>query len=132
MSEPSIFTRIIKGEIPCYKIYEDDKVIAFLDIHPINPGQVLVVPKKQIQYIWDLSENDYQSLMEVVKKIGAHIRRVIGCERVGIVVEGFDVPHCHVKLIPLHSSADLRRSVDSDEPIDQEALAKMAVRLKLK
>ena len=131
MDEPSIFTRIINGQIPCHKVYEDDKVIAFLDIHPINPGHVLVVPKVQIQYLWDLTDDDYQYLMKIVKNVGFHIREVIGCERVGMIVEGFDVPHCHVKLVPLYKPDDLSKTIDSNAPINHEELAKMAERLKM-
>ena len=131
MNEPSIFTRIINGEIPCHKVYEDDQVIVFLDIHPINPGHVLVVPKKQVQYVWDLDDATYQHLMDKVKLIGRHIRDVIGCERVGIIVEGFDVPHAHIKLVPLYSPADTRKVIDDSAPVDHETLAKMADLLRL-
>lgn len=131
MSEPSIFTRIINGEIPCHKIFEDDTIIAFMDIHPINPGHVLVVPKVQIQYIWDLGDDDYQHLMGMVKIIGNHIRDVIGCERVGLIVEGFDVPHAHVKLVPLYKPNDIAKSIDDSIPVDHDALAAMADKLRM-
>lgn len=131
MNEPSIFTRIINGEIPCHKIYEDDTVIAFLDIHPINPGHVLVVPKQQIQYVWDLDDVTYQHLMNQVGIIGRHIREVIGCERVGIIVEGFDVPHAHVKLVPLYSPRDTGKVIDDNLPVDHDALTAMADKLKM-
>ena len=127
--QPSIFTRIINGEIPAHKIYEDDHVIAFLDIHPLSDGHTLVVPKKQIDHIWDLEEDEYLYLWKIVKKIGSHIREVIGSPRVGIVVEGFGVPHAHVKLIPLYDINDLKKSQNDDIEPDHKALAEIASRL---
>ncbi|HUC96475.1 MAG TPA: HIT family protein [Candidatus Saccharimonadales bacterium] len=130
MSEPSIFTRIINGEIPAYKIYEDDRIIAFLNIHPLNPGHTLVVPKIQVDHIWDLSDDEYMYLWEAVKKIGNHIREVIGSPRVGVVVEGFGVPHVHVHLIPIYHGNDLKKP-DPHGDLDNDALAAMAQRLKM-
>lgn len=130
MQEPSIFTRIINGEIPCYKIYEDDRVIAFLDIHPINPGHTLVVPKLQIDHIWDLPDDDYDYLWKIVKKVGLRIREVMKCPRVGIQVEGMDVPHCHVKLVPIYERPDFRKVADQGEP-DHAKLAEVASLLKM-
>ena len=132
MSKPSIFTRIINGEIPAYKIYEDDKVIAILDIHPIYEGHTLVIPKIQVDHIWDLSPEDYEYLWQVCNKIATHIRGVINPTRVGIVVEGFGVPHCHVHLIPIYHGNDLKRQQeDKDIEPDYGALAKTAERLKM-
>ena len=131
MSEPSIFTRIINGEIPAYKIYEDDRVIAFLDLHPQNPGHTLVVPKVQIDHIWDLSNIDYDYLWQVVRKLGSHIRKVIGSPRVGVVVEGFGVPHTHVHLVPIYHGNDLKKPQDLDAEPDNTALAEMAEKLKM-
>jgi histidine triad (HIT) family protein len=131
MTEPSIFTRIINGEIPTFKIYEDDRVIAFLDQHPQNPGHTLVVPKIQVDHIWDLSDYDYQYLMTIVKDIGNHIRKVIGSPRVGIVVEGFGVPHAHVHLVPIYHGNDLKKQPDMDAEPDNTALAIVANRLKM-
>lgn len=131
MQEPSLFTRIINGEIPAYKIYEDNQVIAFLDRHPLTPGHTLVVPKVQVNHIWELSDDDYVYLWEVIKKIGIHIREVIGSPRVGVVVEGFGVPHVHVHLVPIYHGNDLKKSQNLDAEPDNEALAAMAVRLKM-
>ncbi len=132
MNEPSIFTRIINGEIPAYKIYEDDKVIAILDIHPIYEGHTLVIPKNQIDHIWDLPAEDYEYLWQISKKIAARIREVINPPRVGVVVEGFGVPHCHVHLIPIYNSNDLKKTQeDKDTEPNYDALAKMAERLKM-
>ena len=132
MNEPSIFTRIINGEIPCHKIYEDDSVLAFLDVHPINPGHTLVVPKKQIDHIWDLDDEDHQYLWKISKKIALHIKNTLKCPRVGVVVEGFGVPHCHIHLIPIYQGNDLKKpQEDKDTLIDHAALAEVADRLKI-
>jgi len=131
MQEPSIFTRIINGEIPANKIYEDDRVVAFLDLHPQVPGHTLVVPKTQVDHIWDLSNDDYLYLWEVVKKIGTHIQEVIGSPRVGISVEGFGVPHVHVHLVPIYHGNDLKKPQDLNAEPDFEALATMASRLSM-
>lgn len=99
--QDSIFTKIIKGELPCHRIYEDERTIAFLTIQPFAPAHTLVVPKKQVDQIWDLNDDDYQNLMSVVKKVGLHLRKVSGKDRVGVAVKGFDVPHVHVHLVPI-------------------------------
>ena len=97
---PSIFSKIIKGEIPCYKIYEDDKTFAFLDIHPESKGHVLVIPKLEVDKIYDLPEEDYEALMGTVKKISKHMESKLGARILWKVV-GTDVPHAHVHLMPL-------------------------------
>jgi len=129
MQEELVFTKIIKGEIAAYKIYEDDQVVAFLDAHPLTEGHTLVVPRKQIDHIWDLDDADYEYLWKVSKKIGQHIREIIGSPRVGVVVEGFGVPHAHVHLIPIYQRYDLQ-STDHLNPSDDD-LAKMAARLQM-
>lgn len=129
--EDSIFTRIIKGEIPSHKVYEDDTVIAFLDVHPLRPGHTLVVPKVQIDYIWDLDDATYQHVWKVAKQLAAHIKQTLHSPRVGVIVEGFGVPHAHVHLIPIEKGDDLKQSQDLDGPIDHEALAAMAEKLAL-
>lgn len=101
----SIFTRIINGDIPCYKIYEDENYFAFLDISPLAKGHALVVPKQELDYIFDLSDETYQGLMQVSKKIAIAIQTAVPCKRIGIAVVGLEVPHAHVHLIPLHSGA---------------------------
>ena len=102
---PSIFTRIISGEIPSYKIYEDESYFAFLDISPLSKGHALVVPKIEIDYIFELDDNNYLGLMKVSKHIALAIQAAVPCKRVGIAVVGLEVPHAHVHLIPLHSGA---------------------------
>lgn len=129
--EDSIFTRIIKGEIPSHKVYEDDTVIAFLDVHPLRPGHTLVVPKVQIDHIWDLDDATYQHVWKVAKQLAAHIKQTLHSPRVGVIVEGFGVPHAHVHLIPIEKGDDLKQSQDLDDPIDHEALAAMAEKLAL-
>lgn len=126
----SIFTKIIKGEIPCHKVYEDDKTLAFLDIHPAQPGHTLVVPKAQIDHIWDVDDDDYTALCLSAKKVAQRLRQVLGTARVGVRVEGFDVPHAHIHLIPINSGAEFKQYGDHSESPDHEALAPMAAKLK--
>jgi len=127
----SVFTKIINGEINCYKIYEDDRVIAFLDLHPQVEGHTLVVPKKQVDHIWDLSDSDYTYLFMIAKKIGNHIRKTIKSPRVGMLVEGFGVPHAHIHLVPIYHGNDLKITQDLGAEPDHQALMMMANRLKL-
>jgi len=97
----SIFSKIIAGEIPCYKIAEDEHHFAFLDIFPVAKGHTLVVPKKEIDYFFDLDEEEVSALMVFSKKIAAAIEKTIPCERIGMTVLGLEVPHAHVHLVPL-------------------------------
>ncbi len=118
--QDSIFTKIIKGELPSYKIYEDDNTYAFLDINPIMPGHTLVIPKKQVQFIWDLEQDDYQSLMKSVKKIGTHMRNVLPQKHIGIKVVGLDVPHTHVHLVPFDTVEEYDRVVGNLNMSDKD------------
>ena len=127
----SIFTKIIKGEIPSYKIYEDDIVYAFLDIHPVQPGHVLVIPKKQIDRLEDLDDANYKHLMDIVKKLMRHLRETLSTERITLKIEGFDVPHAHVHLIPCNEAKDFWNKVRMDSPIDHPALQEMHKKLAL-
>lgn len=102
----SIFTKIIKGEIPSYKIAEDDRYYAFLDINPNTPGHTLCIPKKEVDRVLDLDGETYMGLMAFSRKIGSAIESAIPCNRVGIMVIGLEVPHVHVHLIPLNSMRD--------------------------
>ena len=108
---PSIFTKIIQGEIPCYKIYEDDKTFAFLDIHPESRGHVLVIPKLEVDKIYDLPDEDYQSLMATVKTLSQHMEKSLGARTLWKVV-GTDVPHAHVHLMPLDETWQYGRTLD--------------------
>lgn len=127
--EESIFTKIITGEIPCHKIYEDDKTLAFLDIHPIQPGHTLVIPKKQIEFVWDLPAEDYQALMATTQNVGKRLREVLAVPYVGLQVIGVDVPHAHVHLIPFTTVEQYRNRPDMDAEPDPPALAEMAKKL---
>jgi histidine triad (HIT) family protein len=124
----SIFTKIIKGEIPSHKVYEDDKTLAFMEIRPIQPGHVLVITKRQL-HIWDLPDEDYQALMKTVKKIADRISEVLQPKHIGLQVVGVHIPdHAHVHVFPFNNMAEYRRVPDSDEP-DHAALAEMAKKL---
>ncbi len=125
----TIFTKIIRGEIPSHKIYEDDKTFAFLDIHPKQPGHVLVIPKKQVDHIWDLDDADYVALMETVKKVGQRVREVYKPERVAIQVEGIGVPHVHVHVFPFATEAEFHALADLNAEPDHAALAEVAKKL---
>jgi len=127
----SIFTKIIKGEIPCHKVYEDDKTFVFMDIHPIQTGQVLVVPKVQIGFVWDLSPEDYAALMTTVQKVGRRIRDVFPDKRrVGVIVEGLDVEdHAHVKVFPFDDDPEFRTVPDRSVEPNHAALAEIAQKL---
>lgn len=104
----SIFTKIINGEIPCYKIAETDLFLAFLDINPNTKGHTLCIPKVEVDNIFDLDENTYHSLMSFSRHVALAIQAAIPCNRVGISVIGLEVPHAHVHLIPLHSMEDAK------------------------
>ncbi|HEX7633425.1 MAG TPA: HIT domain-containing protein [Candidatus Saccharimonadales bacterium] len=127
----SIFTKIIKGEIPSHKIYEDDKTLAFLDIHPKQPGHVLVIPKSEVEFVWDLPAEDYQALMATVQKVAKHMREVLDIPYVGEQIEGTDVPHAHVHLIPFTTTHEFQALGDKDAEPDHAALAEMAKKLAL-
>ena len=125
----SLFTKIIKGEIPCHKIYEDERTFAFLDIHPKKPGHTLVVPKKQVEFLWDLEDEDYQAVMATVKKVGLRIRDVLGGPYIGEVVVGIDVPHAHVHVYPFATAEESRFVPDQSAEPDHDALSAIAKKL---
>ncbi len=103
----SIFTRIINGEIPCYKVAEDDRYFAFLDINPLTKGHTLVVPKLETDYIFDLDDKTLGDMMIFAKKIACKIKEKIDCKRVAVVVLGMEVPHAHIHLIPINSEQEV-------------------------
>lgn len=103
----SIFSRIAAGEIPSFKVAEDDRHFAFLDINPVHPGHVLVIPKKEVDYIFDLSDEEYSSLMLFAKRVARALKKAIPCRKVGITVIGLDVPHAHVHLVPMDKGDDM-------------------------
>ena len=103
----TIFSKIIAGEIPCYKVAEDEKNFAFLDINPVNRGHVLVVPKTENDYIFNLSDDDYQSLTMFARRVAKAIDKALPCKRVGVAVIGLEVPHAHIHLIPIVEEKDM-------------------------
>ncbi len=125
----SIFTKIIKGEIPAHKVYEDEKTLAFLDIHPKQSGHTLVIPKRQVEFLWDLNEADYQAVMATVQKVGRRIRTVLSPPYVGISVVGIDVPHAHVHVYPFSTLAESLYVPDQNQQPNHVALADMAKKL---
>ena len=102
----TIFTKIVKGEIPSYKVAENEHFFAFLDIHPLAKGHTLVIPKEEIDYIFSIDDEMYKELWSFAKKVAKGIEEVVACERVGIAVLGLDVPHAHIHLIPLNNMED--------------------------
>ncbi len=116
----SIFTKIINNEIPCYKIAEDNKFIAILDIQPLQLGHTLVIPKKETDYIFDLDDETLCDIMVFAKKVANAIKKVINCNRIGITVMGLEVPHAHVHLIPMNSEKDMNFSNEKLKLSSQE------------
>ena len=102
----TIFSKIIKGEIPCYKIAEDDNYLAFLDINPLVKGHTLVVPKKEVDYIFDIDDDVLKGMIVFAKKVSKALKTSISCKRIGIAVLGLEVPHAHIHLIPLNNIGD--------------------------
>ena len=116
----SIFTRIVNGEIPSYKVAEDDNYYAFLDINPLAAGHTLVIPKHEVDYIFDLETEEYAGLWKFAQKVAKAIDSAIPCKRVGVAVLGMEVPHAHIHLVPLQSEGDLdfrkeKQQLSSDE-----------------
>ena len=103
----SIFSRIVAGEIPSYKIAEDERYYAFLDINPVAPGHTLVIPKHEVDYIFDLDDDEYAGLMAFAKRVAAAIKAAMPCVKVGVTVLGLEVPHAHVHLVPLQKESDM-------------------------
>ncbi len=103
----TIFSRIAAGEIPSYKVAEDDSHYAFLDINPMARGHVLVIPRREVDYLFDLSADEYAALMEFARKTALRIKAAIPCQRVGVAVIGMEVPHAHIHLIPINSESDM-------------------------
>lgn len=103
----TIFTRIIKGEIPCYKVAEDDHYFAFLDINPLRAGHTLVVPKTEVDYVFNLSDDQLSGLILFSKKVAKAIKEVFPCDRIGVAILGLDVPHAHIHLVPLDTMEDI-------------------------
>lgn len=124
----TIFTKIINGEIPCYKIAEDEKHFAFLDIRPLNAGHTLVVPKKETDYIFDLEDDELKDLIVFAKKIAIALKKSIDCERIGMTVIGLEVPHTHIHLSPINSIHDL--DFRKTKEISKEKMQEIAEKIK--
>ena len=103
----SIFTKIVNGEIPCYKIAEDEHHLAFLDVIPIAKGHTLVIPKKEVDYIFDLNEEEYKNLWAFAQKVAKQVKAAIPCVKIGVAVVGLEVPHTHIHLVPMNEIKDL-------------------------
>ncbi len=116
----TIFTKIVNGEIPSYKIYEDEKFYAFLDINPLSKGHTLVIPKKEVDYIFDIDDSLLSELIVVSKMIAQAIEKAITCNRIGLMVIGLEVPHAHIHLIPIHNEGDMNLSNDRVELTEYE------------
>lgn len=121
--QDSIFTKIINGDIPSYKVYEDERTYAFLDINPVQAGHTLVIPKVQVDHLGDLEPEDYQAVMATAKLLMQNMREELQVERVCLKVEGFEVPHAHVHLVPCNTAEDFNQSpyeANEDELLDMQ------------
>jgi len=123
MANDSIFTKIIKGEIPAHKIAEDDRFLAFLDVFPLQKGHTLVIPKVQVDYIFDLEDDLLADLIIFAKKIAPAIKKATACKRIGVAVIGLEVPHAHVHLIPINQMDDMNFSNPKKKFPDEEMTA---------
>lgn len=122
----TIFTRIIKGEIPCYKIAEDERFFAFLDINPLMGGHTLVVPKKHTSYIFDMEDKELGEMMIFAKKVAKAVEQAIPCKRIGVAVIGLEVPHTHIHLVPISEENDINFRKASRPQFSKEEMQEMA------
>ncbi|MBF0479805.1 MAG: HIT family protein [Candidatus Omnitrophica bacterium] len=125
----TIFNKIISGDIPCHKILENERFLAFLDIHPIKPGHTLVIPKKEIDYLFDMDDEVLSAIMIFAKKAAKLIKKSVPCRKIGVVVCGLEVPHAHIHLIPIDSVADIDFSLA--KPMDEKELKEIAETIRL-
>ena len=121
----TIFSKIIAGDIPCYKIAEDENYFAFLDINPVNWGHTLVVPKQETDYIFDLSDDELAGMAVFTKRVAGALKRVIPCRKVGVAVLGLEVPHAHIHLIPIQNEGDMDfgRKISDPDPAKMAEIA---------
>lgn len=124
----SIFSKIVAGEIPCYKVAENDQFLAFLDIQPLKPGHTLVIPKKEIDYIFDIDNQMLGDMMVFAKKVAHAVREVVPCTRIGVSVIGLEVPHAHIHLIPIESVSDINFS-KSKMQLSAEEMNELAAKI---
>jgi histidine triad (HIT) family protein len=125
----SIFTRIIQGEIPCHKIAENEKFIAFLDITPVAKGHTLVVPKQEVDYFFDMNEDLLSEINLFAKEVASKLQRTVPCRRIGVAIIGLEVPHSHVHLVPLNTMADINFSAERLK-MSSEELATLATEVR--
>ena len=125
----SIFTKIINGEIPCNKISENEKFIAFLDVFPLVMGHVLIVPKKETDYIFDIDDAELAEMMVFAKQIAKAIKSAVPCKRIGVAVIGLEVPHAHIHLVPMNSANDVNFTQAKLSP-SKEELSEVAIKIK--
>jgi histidine triad (HIT) family protein len=125
----TLFAKIVRGEIPCHKVWEDDRHLAFLDIRPMKPGHTLVIPKVGVDYLFDMDPEAYGALMQAVRTVARLLKERLQCQRVVEVVLGYEIAHAHVHLIPTHSMADLP-ALAGGTPTDHAELAQVAARLR--
>jgi len=128
MNSDCIFCKIVKGEIPAFKIFEDKRFLAFMDINPINDGQVVLIPKQHIEYFFDIQEPIYSEIFQVVKKLSEPIRKAMNAQKTTIAIEGFEIDHAHIKIIPANSGTDLERT--NAHKADLKELEKQAEAIK--
>ena len=126
----TIFTKIVEGEIPCYRIAEDEHFLAFLDVNPLVKGHTLVIPKKEQDYLFDIEEVSYVGLQLFAKKVAVQLKSKIACKRIGVAVIGLEVPHAHIHLIPINTMDDMNFSREKLK-ISSEELAQIAEELKM-
>tara|TARA_A100001037_G_scaffold98811_1_gene90212 strand:+ start:396 stop:794 length:399 start_codon:yes stop_codon:yes gene_type:complete len=124
----SIFTKIIDGQLPCHKIAESSDFMAFLDINPIKLGHTLVIPKKEIDYVFDLDDDEFQGIMAFAKSLALPIKQATSCERVCMIIAGYEVPHTHIHLVPTDSMMDL--SFSRAQSANDEQLGLMANKIR--
>ncbi|MDQ3048250.1 MAG: HIT family protein [Bacteroidota bacterium] len=127
----SIFSKIVSGEIPCHKIAENEKFLAFLDVFPLVNGHVLVIPKKETDYIFDLDDQDLSEMILFAKTVAKPLKKAIPCKRIGISVIGLEVPHAHIHLVPMNSANDVNFTQEKLKP-SQDQLAETAKLIKSK
>lgn len=116
----SIFTKIINGEIPCYKIHENEKFLAFLDVFPLVEGHILVVPKNETDYIFDINDDDLSEILVFAKNVAKAQKKAVPCKRIGVAVIGLEVPHAHVHLVPMNTANDLNFTQPKLKPSAEE------------
>ena len=124
----TIFSKIIAGEIPCYKVAGNDKFFAFLDINPVNWGHTLVVPKRETDYIFDISDEELAEMIVFAKKVAKALKAVMPCRKIGVTVLGLEVPHAHIHLVPLQKEGDMDFSNKISDP-DPERMADIAAKV---